>query len=76
MNRFVLSFTVLMAAVSCGKNPFLSSWDTPYGIPDFSKVKVEHYIPAVEAGITQQQAEIDAIIACQDTPDFKNVVVG
>jgi len=63
-----------MAAVSCGKNPFLSSWDTPYGIPDFSKVKVEHYIPAVEAGIAQQQAEIDAIIACQDAPDFKNVV--
>ena len=60
--------------VSCG-NPFLTQWDTPYGIPDFSKVKEKHYLPAVEEGIRQQQAEIDAIIANEDAPTFENVVV-
>ena len=54
-----------MAAVACApkkaSNPFLTEWDTPYGIPDFSAVEEEHYLPAVEAGIEQQQAEIDAI---------------
>ena len=59
--------------VSCG-NPFLTQWDTPYGIPDFSKVKEKHYLPAVEEGIRQQQAEIDAIIANGDAPTFENVV--
>ena len=64
-----------MAAISCNNtNPFLSGWDTPYGIPDFGAVKEKHYIPAFEAGIAQQQAEIDAIIANADAPTFENVV--
>ena len=64
-----------MAMVSCNNtNPFLTGWDTPYGIPDFGAVKEKHYVPAFEAGIAQQQAEIDAIIANQDAPTFENVV--
>ena len=64
-----------MIAVSCNsQNPFLTGWDTPYGIPDFDAVKEKHYVPAVEAGIAQQQAEIDAIIANPDAPTFENVV--
>ena len=67
-----------MAAVACAPkkaaNPFLAEWDTPYGIPDFSAVEESHYLPAIEAGIEQQQAEIDAIIANPDAPTFENVV--
>ena len=64
-----------MAAVSCTtQNPFLTEWDTPYGIPDFTKIQEKHYIPAIEAGIAQQQAEIDAIIANEEAPTFANVV--
>ena len=73
MNRILLTLTAIMTAVSC-TNPFLTLWDTPYGIPDFGKVKEKHYIPAVKAGIEQQQAEIDAIISCADAPTFANVV--
>ncbi len=61
--------------MSCtDKNPFLSEWDTPYGIPDFGKIEEKHYIPAIEEGIRQQEAEIDAIIANTDAPTFENVV--
>ena len=64
-----------MTAASCtNKNPFLSEWDTPYGIPDFGQIKEEHYIPAIEEGIRQQEAEIAAIISNTDTPTFENVV--
>ena len=64
-----------MVAASCNNtNPFLTEWDTPYGIPDFGAVKEKHYVPAFEAGIAQQQAEIDAIIANPDAPTFENVV--
>ena len=64
-----------MAAVSCNRtNPFLTEWNTPYGIPDFEAVQEKHYVPAVEAGIRQQQSEIDAIIANQKAPTFENVV--
>ena len=64
-----------MAAISCNNpNPLIEGWNTPYGIPDFGAVKEEHYIPAFEAGIAQQQAEIDAIIANEEAPTFANVV--
>ena len=75
MKRVLKLFFTAMAAVSCtGNNPFLSEWETPYGIPDFSAVQEKHYIPAVEAGIAQQQAEIEAIIANTVEPTFANVV--
>ena len=61
--------------MSCtDKNPFLSEWDTPYGIPDFGKIEEKHYIPAIEEGIRQQEAEIAAIIANTEAPTFENVV--
>ncbi len=64
-----------MAAVSCNRdNPFLTEWQTPYGIPDFTQIKEKHYIPAIEQGIWQQQGEIDAIIANPNAPTFENVV--
>ena len=75
MKKLSLIATVVMAAVACNNtNPFLSSWDTPYGIPDFGAVQEKHYLPAIEAGIAQQQAEIDAIIANDQAPTFANVV--
>ena len=71
MKRILTPLAIIMIAVSCNNsNPFLSEWETPYGIPDFSAVQEKHYIPAVEAGIAQQQAEIDEIIANQHDPTF------
>ena len=64
-----------MVAVSCNRiNPFLAEWDTPYGIPDFGKIKEKHYVQAVEMGILQQQTEIDNIISNSSAPTFENVV--
>ena len=74
MKRILLSIAIIMTAVSCNVNPFLTSWETPYGIPDFTKVKENHYLPAVEAGIAQQTEEIEAIINNPDAPTFENVV--
>ena len=75
MKRLLVLIPIIMAAVSCNSiNPFLTEWDTPYGIPDFEQIKEMHYIPAIEMGIRQQQGEIDAIIANSDAPTFENVV--
>ena len=76
MKRISILMTIIMAAVSCtDNNPFLSEWENEYRIPDFSKIQEKHYIPAIEAGISQQQSEIDAIIANTEEPTFENVVV-
>ena len=75
MKRILISLSVIMAAVSCSnQNPFFAEWDTPYGIPDFTKIQDKHYIPAIEAGIAQQESEIQAIIDNADAPTFANVV--
>ena len=75
MKKILTALSIIMAAMSCStKNPFFSEWDTPYGIPDFGQIKEAHYIPAIEEGIRQQEAEIAAIIANEDAPTFANVV--
>ncbi len=75
MKKILIAIAFIMAATSCNRdNPFLTEWNTPYGIPDFGKIQEEHYIPAIEAGIRQQQGEIDAIIANTEAPTFANVV--
>ncbi len=62
------------ALTACHQNPFLQEWDTPYGIPPFDKIKTTDYIPAIKAGIEQQQAEIDAIVANPEAPTFENTI--
>ena len=75
MKRISILLSIMIAAVSCSTaNPFLAEWDTPYGIPDFTKIQEKHYIPAIQAGIAQQESEIQAIIDNQDAPTFENVV--
>ena len=46
---------VMISACTQTKNPFLQEWDTPYGIPPFEKITLADYIPAVKAGIEQQE---------------------
>ena len=74
----VLAFAaIVLAMTACHKrvNPFLEEWDTPYGIPPFEKILASDYIPAIQAGIEQQKAEIDAITANPDAPTFENTIV-
>ncbi len=55
-------------------NPFLSEYNTPFGVPPFDLVKNEHYLPAFKEGIKQQEAEVEAIIANSETPNFENTI--
>ena len=65
-----------MSMTACVRtNPFLEEWDTPYGIPPYDKIEFEDYIPAVKAGIEQQQGEVNAITANADAPTFENTIV-
>ena len=55
----VLTYAVaIMAMTACTTktetNPFLTEWETPYGIPPFDKIGIADFVPAVKAGIEQQ----------------------
>lgn len=65
----------MMAACTQTKNnPFLEEWNTPYGIPPFEKIQLTDYIPAVKAGIEEQNKELEAILNNQEAPTFENTV--
>lgn len=57
------------------ENPFFKEWTTPFGVPPFEEIKEEHYVPAIEEGIKQHQAEIDAIVANTEEPTFENTIL-
>ena len=63
-----------MTACVKTKNPFLEEWKTPYGIPPFDKITLADYIPAVKAGIEQQEKELQAILDNPEAPTFKNTI--
>ncbi|MBQ0123310.1 MAG: M3 family metallopeptidase [Bacteroidales bacterium] len=78
MKRILIIAAVMAALTSCGHsertNPFLTDWDTPYGIPPFEQIQESDYLPAIEEGIKQHKAQIEAIVANTDEPDFDNVI--
>ncbi|MFD1141590.1 M3 family metallopeptidase [Larkinella insperata] len=55
-------------------NPFFSAYTTPFGVPDFTKIKPEHYEPAFDEGIKQQAAEIAKITGQTQAPTFANTI--
>ena len=60
---------------SCNRqNPFLTEWDTPYGIPPYDKIRTSDYIPAIKAGIDEQTAQIEAIVSNPEAPTFDNTI--
>ena len=65
-----------MSLLACNQtNPLLEQPNTPFGVPAFDKVKIEHYLPAFEEAIRQNKAEIDAIVNNEDAPTFENTIV-
>ena len=77
MNKKLISIALaVMTLTACTTrtNPFLTEWDTPYGIPPFDEIQVDDYIPAIKEGIAQQEKEIDAIISNPESPTFANTI--
>ena len=72
--------TTCAAAIVCGSamakggNPFLGKYTTPYGIPPFEQIKVEHYKPAFIKGMEEHKKEIDAIVNNKKTATFENTI--
>ena len=56
------------------KNPLLEKWNTPYETPPFSKIRNEHYAPALREAIKRADAEVDRIAAQKSKPTFVNTI--
>jgi peptidyl-dipeptidase Dcp len=82
---FILIFALGMLLFSCQsqkkeadtnmENPFFKEWTTPYGVPPFEQIKIEHILPALKEGIAQREAEVDGIVANTAEPTFENTIL-
>jgi len=78
---FIFCCLVLFVLTACKQqevendNPFFAEFDTPFGVPPFDLIEIEHYMPAIEEGMKQEKAEIEAILTNTDPPTFENTIV-
>jgi peptidyl-dipeptidase Dcp len=56
-------------------NPFYAPSTLPFQAPPFDKIKDADYQPAIEAGMAQELAEIEAIANNPAPPTFENTIV-
>ena len=60
---------------AAGGNPLLVESTLPYHAPPFDKIKDEHFVPAIEAGMREQLKEVDGIAASSEKSTFDNTIV-
>jgi peptidyl-dipeptidase Dcp len=56
------------------ENPFAHRSTLEYELPDFTRIRTEHYLPAFYAGCEQHLAEVAAILESGE-PTFENTLV-
>ncbi|MFC4003326.1 M3 family metallopeptidase [Prauserella oleivorans] len=64
-----------MTSETTTSNPLLVPSELPHGLPPFDRIADEHYLPAFEAGIAEQAAEVRAIADNHEPPTFENTIV-
>ncbi|WP_250447446.1 M3 family metallopeptidase [Actinotalea sp. C106] len=56
-------------------NPFGQPSALPYGLPDFAAIRDEHYLPAFEAGMAAERAEVEEILGLPEEPTEENLLL-
>lgn len=57
------------------ENPFLKPYTTQYEIPPYSEILTSDFIPAIKAGLKEQEQNINAIVKNRAVPDFDNTIL-
>ena len=70
-----MMFSMCSTKTSTESNPFYSEYDTPFGTPPFSEIKIEHYLPTFKDGMAQEKKEIESIANNPEPPTFENTLV-
>ena len=55
-------------------NPFFQTWTTPDGAPPFDRIRPEHFREAYARAFAEHDAEVAAIAAQPEPPDFANTI--
>jgi peptidyl-dipeptidase Dcp len=78
MKKLTAIILLVITMASCTtkeeNNPFFSEYNTPFGVPPFDQIQNEHFMPAFDEGIRQQEERIAEIIANPEAPTFENTI--
>ncbi|MBM2575032.1 M3 family metallopeptidase [Jannaschia sp. Os4] len=55
-------------------NPLLADWDTPFALPPFDRIEDDHFGPALEWGMAEGRANVQAIADSEEPPTFANTI--
>ena len=61
-------------AIAPGDNPLLEDWNGSGGVPPFSRIRAEHFLPAYAQALAEHVAEIAVIAAAREPPTFANTI--
>jgi peptidyl-dipeptidase Dcp len=73
-SSIAFSLIALMTATTYSANPFYVPWNTPFEVPPFNQIKLEHYRPAFEEAMKRHNEEVQAIYVQQPVPTFENTL--
>ena len=76
---FLFLLAVIVIATVCSfapasENPLLGKFNTPFGVPPFDKIQIEHYMPAFQIAMREHAREIAAIAEAPEAPTFPNTI--
>ena len=81
MKKLILMAGMATVLGACGSqkgadsNPFLSEYNTPFEVPPFDKIQLEHYKPAFMQGMEEEAKEVEAIANNPEAATFENTIV-
>lgn len=70
-----LACAALTPSLMAHENPLLKPYPTKYEIPTYSEIQLDDFIPAIKAGIEEQDRNMMNIIRNRSVPDFDNTIV-
>ncbi|KAF0185370.1 MAG: peptidyl-dipeptidase Dcp [Hyphomonadaceae bacterium] len=70
----IMLSTTAEAATRSNINPLLAAWNTPFGVPPFSRFRPSHFKPAFITSMASHKRELAAISSNRNDATFDNVI--
>lgn len=67
-----MTMNAIAATALSPDNPFARESTLPFKWPPLDKIKNEHYVPAMDAGMAEQRKEVADIVNNKAAPTFEN----
>ncbi|MDT8408103.1 MAG: M3 family metallopeptidase [Wenzhouxiangellaceae bacterium] len=71
----VVDETSAQADAGAAENPFFEVSTLPFQMPPFDRIEDDHFMPAMERGMAEQIAEVEAIAGNPEPASFENTIV-